>query len=253
MRLRPVQSFALTTCVLGVLSASLDGRSASPTAGSQPSTASSSDPALQEAVRAAVTEPSLSGAAIGVNIVDVDSGRALAEFSEHLPLNPASNAKLYTAAAALAILHGEHHYETTLSGNLRGEAVAGPLVLRGYGDPSLKTADLWEMVQELKDYGVKRIDGDIDVDQAFYDEQTKPPDFDQQPNEWSGFRAPISAVALNENCITIAVYPSPSGAPARVELDPPGFVDVAGTVDTVHAAGADTVLVELAGTADQRM
>ncbi len=205
-------------------------------------------PELDAAVRAIASERSLGGATVGIAILDVDSGRLLAAVNEHTALNPASNAKLYTAGAALATLHGEHRFETTLSGKLEGAAVQGPLSLHGYGDPSLTTADLWELVQGLKEFGVTRVDGDVVVDQAFYDELTTPPAFDQQPNEWASFRAPVSAVALDENCVTMTVRPSSqAGGPAHVEFDPPGFVDVDGTVRTAAPGGADTVELTLSG------
>jgi D-alanyl-D-alanine carboxypeptidase/D-alanyl-D-alanine-endopeptidase (penicillin-binding protein 4) len=196
---------------------------------------------------AAASERALGSASVGIAIVDVDSGRWLAAVNEHLALNPASNAKLYTAGAALAILRGEHRYNTTLSGKLGGDAVSGPLGLHGFGDPSLKTSDLWAMVQELKGYGVKRVEGDIVVDQEFYDELTTPPGFEQQPNEWAAFRAPVSAVALDENCVTLTVRPSAVGAAAQLEVDPPGLVDLDGSVRTAHAGAADDVQLELAG------
>jgi D-alanyl-D-alanine carboxypeptidase/D-alanyl-D-alanine-endopeptidase (penicillin-binding protein 4) len=103
------------------------------------------------------------------------------------------------------------------------------------------------MVEELKGYGVRRVDGDVVVDQRFYDEQTTPPAFEQQPNEWAGFRAPVSAVALDENCITMTVRPSSAGGAARVDFDPPGFVDVDGSIKTAQGGGADTVELGLAG------
>src|ERR1019366_3689575 len=209
------------------------------------STAPSADlvPELDAAARAIASDRALSGASVGIAILDVDSGRMLAAVNEHLALNPASNAKLYTAGAALATLHGERRYETTLSGRLDGEAVGG-LALRGYGDPSLATEDLWALVQELRAYGVTRVDGDIAVDQAFYDDQTTPVAFEQQPNEWASFRAPIGAVALDENCVTLTVRPA-GGGTARVEFDPPGFVDVDGTIRTAASGGADTVELAL--------
>jgi D-alanyl-D-alanine carboxypeptidase/D-alanyl-D-alanine-endopeptidase (penicillin-binding protein 4) len=92
-------------------------------------------PALDNAARAIGTNRALEGASVGIAVLDVDSGRMLAAFDEHLALNPASNAKLYTAGAALATLHGEHRYETVLTGKLEGDSVAGPLSVRGYGDP----------------------------------------------------------------------------------------------------------------------
>jgi hypothetical protein len=90
----------------------------------------------------------------------------------------------------------------------RATRSSGSLGLRGFGDPSLKTADLWAMVQELKGYGVKRVEGDIVVDQRVLRRADDPPAFEQQPNEWAAFRAPVSAVALDENCVTLTVRPS---------------------------------------------
>jgi D-alanyl-D-alanine carboxypeptidase/D-alanyl-D-alanine-endopeptidase (penicillin-binding protein 4) len=203
-------------------------------------------PEFQAAARALANEHSFKDASVSIAILDVDSGRMLAAEGEHLALNPASNAKLYTAATALAMLHGDHKFETTLSGTAKSGAVVGSLVLRGHGDPSFSTADLWAMVSELKAEGITKVTGDILVDQRFFDEETTPPAFEQQPNEWAAFRAPVSAVALNENTVTLAVRPTQVGNAALVAFDPPGFVDVEGEVKTSDA-GADTVGLALAG------
>ena len=206
-----------------------------------------------EAAIASITRESLfKEAAIGIAVLDIDSGHYLAVSHEHDPLNPASNAKLYTAACALATLHGDHRYETTLSGRIKGSVVSGPLILRGYGDPSLRSADLWELAQDLKGRGIRKVEGDIVVDQRFFDEQTTPPAFEQQPREWAAFRAPVSAVAVNENTLTMTVRPTSAGSPAIVTFDPPGYVDADGTIQSVEGGGADTVGLALAGS-DMRM
>ncbi|HVJ92371.1 MAG TPA: D-alanyl-D-alanine carboxypeptidase/D-alanyl-D-alanine-endopeptidase [Labilithrix sp.] len=215
---------------------------------SQPSPSSGSEqasraPELAAAVRAIVHDRALKDAQIGVVIMDVETGNIVASSGEHLVLNPASNAKLYTAAAALAMLKATHRYQTTLSGTVQNGGVSG-LVLRGRGDPSLRSRDLWQMALELKAHGVRRVDGDIFVDQKFFDEQTTPPAFEQQPNEWASFRAPVSAVALNGNTVTLTVRPTTTGQPATAWFDPPGFVDVDGTVKTGED-GADAVILEL--------
>ncbi len=235
---------------LGALAATvLVARHAVPQSPAAAASAAAGDraPELEAAVRAITHDGTFKGAQIGISIVDVDTGHYLASTNEHLPLNPASNAKIYTAAAALALVRGDHRYETSLSGTLKKDAVAGGLVIRGHGDPSLTTADLSAMVNELRTYGVHRVDGDVIVDQQFYDEQTTPPAFEQQPNEWSYFRAPVSAVALNENCIILTIRPaSGSGGTAQASFDPPGFVDVEGSIRTGDK-GADNVTVALAG------
>jgi serine-type D-Ala-D-Ala carboxypeptidase/endopeptidase (penicillin-binding protein 4) len=170
------------------------------------------------------------GMFVGVEAIEVDTGRVVVAAGEHQALNPASNAKLVTAITALAVLKPEHVFETGLYGpSTKGPVLSGGLVLRGYGDPSLSVGDLYEMALELKRDGVKRIDGGIAVDQRFHDDQYVPPAFEQQPNEWMPFRAPVAAVSLNENVIVATIRPG-GGDHAIVSFWPPGFVDVEGTV-----------------------
>ncbi|MFO0662577.1 MAG: D-alanyl-D-alanine carboxypeptidase/D-alanyl-D-alanine-endopeptidase [Polyangiaceae bacterium] len=201
--------------------------------------ASGSNPTIEAAVRTLVADKGVSGAQIGVTVLDVDSGRVLAQHDERTVLNPASNAKVYTAAAALSLLHGNHRYQTTLYGTIKGSSVEA-LTLRGYGDPSLKTDDFISMARDLYNRGVRKVDGDLSLDQRFFDDQTTPPAFEQQPNEWAPFRAPVSALAVNENTVTLTVRPGGSGGSAHYSFDPPGFVDAEGSIKTTDS-GADNV------------
>jgi D-alanyl-D-alanine carboxypeptidase/D-alanyl-D-alanine-endopeptidase (penicillin-binding protein 4) len=118
--------------------------------------------------------------------------------------------------------------------------------LRGHGDPSFVTQDLWDMVQDLKGMGVKRVEGDILVDQRFFDDSFVPPAFEQQPNEWAYFRAPVSALALNSNTVRMTVHPTSAESPALVVFDPPGFVDIDGAVKTAAEGTPQNVRLELA-------
>src|SRR5262249_38174168 len=62
---------------------------------------------------------------------------------------------------------------------------------------------------------------------------------------WAPFRAPVCAVSLEENAVTMNVVPQKAGAPAVVWFDPPGFVDVHGTVETKRAGAGDGVRLTL--------
>ncbi len=158
-------------------------------------------------------------------------------------MNPASNAKLLTAAAALRVLGGEHRFLTGLYGRVDSDAI-DELVLRGDGDPSLRTPDLWAMASELRAAGVRRVRA-IAVDQSFFDEHYVPPAFEQQPGEWAPFRAPVAAVSLNENTVLFSVRAAKEGIDASVDVDPPGFVDLTGSVATSRAGDPEKLLVGL--------
>jgi D-alanyl-D-alanine carboxypeptidase/D-alanyl-D-alanine-endopeptidase (penicillin-binding protein 4) len=139
--------------------------------------------------------------------------------------------KLVTAGAALRYLGAGAVFTTGLYGRLQDGRI-DTLVLRGDGDPSLTSDDLALFAAELRARGVKQV-GDILVDQSAFDERFVPPGFEQQPDEWAAFRAPVSAVAVDRNSVFVTIAPGTGGAPARVGFEPPGFVDVEGEIATV--------------------
>jgi D-alanyl-D-alanine carboxypeptidase/D-alanyl-D-alanine-endopeptidase (penicillin-binding protein 4) len=183
------------------------------------------------------------GGSLAVSVVEVESGSVISAHHDRDALNPASNMKLLTSAAAMSQMSATYQFRTALYGKRNGPVVE-ELVLRGVGDPSLTTADLWEMAAELRRSGVRKVQGDLLVDQSFFDDQFLPPGFEQQPNEWAYFRAPVSAVALNRNALSMSVYPTNKDQPASVSFDPPGAVDVAGSVKT-SAAGPESITLLL--------
>ena len=207
-------------------------------------TEAAKSPALQKAVDALVKTISKYGGKVGVSIVEVETGSVLAAYNADEGLNPASNMKLLTAAAALDTFGGDHRYQTALYGERKGNSVHN-LVLRSYGDPSLTTRDLWELVSDLKASGVTRVQGDLLVDQSYFDSSFVPQGFEQQPDEWAYFRAPVSAIALNRNAVTMSVTPTTEGQRAVISFDPPGVVSTDGAIKTAEKGEADSVQLQL--------
>jgi D-alanyl-D-alanine carboxypeptidase/D-alanyl-D-alanine-endopeptidase (penicillin-binding protein 4) len=173
-------------------------------------------------------------AELGLAVRDLGTGRDLVEAGAARPLNPASNAKLVTAAVALAELGPSFRFHVGVLGTIE-DGVAARLVLRGNGDPSFSSAELRGFAEQLVAQGLKRVRGDLLVDQSQFDDVYTPPAFEQQPGEWAAFRAPVSAVALDRNTTTLRVFPTEVGQPARVEFEPPGYVSVQGEVLTEKA------------------
>lgn len=197
----------------------------------RPAQALEAIPELQASLDAASRWATSGHARFGACFLDARTGAELASVSPDTAENPASNMKLVTAGAALRYLGPAAVFTTGLYGKLQDGRV-GSLVLRGDGDPSLTSEDLALFAAELRARGVKQV-GDILVDQSAFDERFVPPGFEQQPDEWAAFRAPVSAVAVDRNSVLVTIAPGTAGAPARVGFEPPGFVDVEGEIATV--------------------
>ncbi|MFT3774864.1 MAG: D-alanyl-D-alanine carboxypeptidase/D-alanyl-D-alanine-endopeptidase [Minicystis sp.] len=236
-----VRSFRRAASVAAMLAVSAIARPGGAQPAVPPAAARVDAAPIKDAVAQLAADVQRWGGTVGVQVIDVQSGDPIAALSEHRALNPASNAKLWTAAAALRILGGQHRFLTGLYGKIEGDAV-DELVLRGDGDPSLRTADLWTMAAELRAAGVRRVRA-IVVDQSFFDDQYVPPAFEQQPNEWAAFRAPVAPVSLNENTVTFSVRATKDGTDALVDVEPPGFVDLVGSIATTHRHDPEKVAV----------
>jgi serine-type D-Ala-D-Ala carboxypeptidase/endopeptidase (penicillin-binding protein 4) len=183
------------------------------------------------------------GGRFGGTFIDVTSGAEIASFLADAPLNPASNQKLVTAAVALRHLGGRYAFTTGLYGQIAGGRV-DELVLRSQGDPSLTRGDLEAFARTLAEKGVRAV-GDVSVDQSAFDDQFVPPGFEQQPDEWAAFRAPVSAVSLERNSVLVSIAPGGLGAPAKVSFEPQGFVDVDGRIKTAPRGARQAVHVGL--------
>jgi D-alanyl-D-alanine carboxypeptidase/D-alanyl-D-alanine-endopeptidase (penicillin-binding protein 4) len=189
------------------------------------------------------------GGALHAALADATTGVELCGIRSAVVENPASNQKLITAAAALHYLGPDFTYRTGLFGKLENGTVP-KLVIRGEGDPSLSSSALGAMVKTLLSRGVRAV-REILVDQSAFDDQFVPPAFDQQPGEWSAFRAPISAVAVDGNATTFCVEATKRGEPARVWFEPLGFVEIDGGVATVGADSKGYPRLTLKGKGDR--
>ena len=87
-----------------------------------------------------LSDPQVARGFWGIEIVDVATGKTLYKRNEDKLFTPASNAKLFTTAAALALIGPEYRFRTTVEttgmvdkyGRLNGD-----LVLVGRGDPNI--------------------------------------------------------------------------------------------------------------------
>ena len=223
--------------------ASVEPSRAAPSDARQPQAKTSKQlEALAAEIDAVLAEPFLSNAAIGVSVVDLRDGKVLYRRNEDKPLNPASNMKLVTTAAALALLGPEHRYATGLyhkDGAIKGTVLEGDVYLRGSGDPNLVTENLYLLAGNLRALGITKITGGVIVDASRFDRDELPPGFDQK-EELASYRAPSGATAVNYNTFVLRVRPGdgPDKTP-RTFIDPPvGSIEVVNEAKTVKGSRA---------------
>jgi len=108
------------------------------------------------------------GASVTALAFDLQSGRSLAAYNPQQRLNAASLTKLVLGAAALEAWEPERTLATELygSGNLVQGRLEGSLILQGQADPTLEHRDLWLLAAQLRQAGVREVQGDLVVGTA---------------------------------------------------------------------------------------
>ncbi len=55
-----------------------------------------------------------------------------------------------------------------IKGRFINGIVYGDLIIKGYGDPTLKSSDIPKIIDELKEKGIKKINGNIIIDRSYF-------------------------------------------------------------------------------------
>jgi D-alanyl-D-alanine carboxypeptidase/D-alanyl-D-alanine-endopeptidase (penicillin-binding protein 4) len=139
-------------------------------------------------------------------------GQMVASKNADLPLRPASNVKIITAAVALEVLGAGHTYTTEVRGSAQGGVVTGDLYLVGGGDPLLSSSwwkgpntkyppfnvtPIESLAQSIHDAGITQINGAIIGDASRYDDEWYAPTWTKDVRFTEG--GPVSALLVNDS------------------------------------------------------
>lgn len=124
-----------------------------------------------------VSSRSINAPHTAVLIVDLADGRELVSHNASKPLIPASIMKAVTTATLLEKVGHDFRYETVVSytGNIENGRLEGNLIVEASGDPSLNSVHeplspdfVAEIVDALKNKGIREIAGTVIVDESGY-------------------------------------------------------------------------------------
>ena len=190
--------------------------------------------------------------------VSID-GEPVVAVNETLPLRPASNVKLVTAAVALEVLGPEFVYTTAIKGEMNAAGVVeGNLYFVGGGDPVLNST-WWQgpnknyppfnrtSIESLADLsqaaGVTAITGSVVGDASRYDNEQYPPSWSSDVRFTDG--GPVSALLVNDSRESATKAASDPVVGAAVVLSAllveRGITVATPAVAGVTPAGADTI------------
>ena len=170
---------------------------------------------LRERLDRAITVTGVSRAQTGAFAFDLRTGRVVYGLNRSRSLAPASNEKLGVALTALDRLGPSYRIRTQVlgQGTRTGSTWNGRLVLRGFGDPTLTSADLRTLASALRSAGLRRVTGRIAGDESFFDKRRTA----------SGWRAsyyknespPLSALVVDRARVAGRTVDNPALAAAR--------------------------------------
>ncbi|HEY7724718.1 MAG TPA: D-alanyl-D-alanine carboxypeptidase/D-alanyl-D-alanine-endopeptidase [Anaeromyxobacteraceae bacterium] len=201
--------------------------------------------ALPESLDRLVRESALAGARVGVAVLSLDGGGVVYARDADALLNPASNVKLFTAAAALHRLGPGYRFETEIWTTGEGaDGAVGALHVRGKGDPTWTTERLWSLAGEIGFHGVRLVRGDVVVDDRWFDAEPEAPGYEQEEGDHA-YLAPAGAVSLNGNAFAVHLGPGPRpGARVRAEVEPASdFLELVNRAVTAKVGARRRVVV----------
>jgi serine-type D-Ala-D-Ala carboxypeptidase/endopeptidase (penicillin-binding protein 4) len=219
--------------------------------------------ALGATIEALLTDPSVSRAHWGIAVTTLD-GAPIYGLNEGQSFRPASNAKLFTTAAAMALLGPDRTVTTVayFSPPAPDGTVIGDLTLAGSGDANLSgrtipyvhhaatsvqqpSPDPLRYVDEIAagvaNKGVRHITGDIVGSDFPWEPYAQ--GWEEDDLLW-GYSAPVSMLAINDNQLVLTITPSTGLAQkAIVALEPDlGYYRVESTVRTTDE-DTDSVVI----------
>lgn len=191
------------------------------------------DPALDVKINNILAASTLSPHATAVVAAFADSGQTITALNGNTPLNPASCTKIITSAAVLDALGPNYQFETNFYSDtrLQADGKIHNLYIKGNGDPSLVTEELYRIAYNFVSRGVKSITGDIVIDDSYFDGPWYPR---KNGNNGRAYTALTSAVSVNFNSVKLIIAPGPKvGSKAKVTTEPPTpYINIVGKVRT---------------------
>ncbi|WP_018149873.1 D-alanyl-D-alanine carboxypeptidase/D-alanyl-D-alanine endopeptidase [Leeia oryzae] len=125
---------------------------------------------LPASVADALKTARLPDSALSLFVQPVDENNPSLAFRAEMPVNPASTMKLLTTYAALEILGPAYQWQTQVisAGHLEQDVWQGDIYIKAQGDPKFTQEQLWLLLRQLRQRGIREINGELKLDRSYF-------------------------------------------------------------------------------------
>lgn len=196
------------------------------------------------------------GAQVSASAIDLSTGGTIPGLNPDVRLTPASLTKLITAAATLQEWPADKMFRTALlsTGSVHSGVLAGDLILRSAGDPSLDDHSLWTLAAQLKGFDISSVSGGLAISLSPFGAVAcgAKDRCDAQRLSDRAYNAPIAALGVDFGNWCVLVRPTQVGSDAQVRGCGVAHLPIrmTGTVKTISAGSRQTLWVERETDAD---
>jgi len=186
-----------------------------------PSDLELSEKSLPVGIRSVLKLRHLPANSLSIHVENLDTGETVLAWNDDEARNPASVMKLLTTLVALDQLGPAYTWKTEiyLLGSVVGDTLEGDILLKGHGDPFLVTERVWQMLRNLRRSGIRRISGDLLLDDSYF--QVLPSDpgaFDREPLR--AYNVIPNALMMNFKVVRYYFEPDTEQEKVHVVVDP---------------------------------
>ena len=141
-------------------------------------------------------------------VQEVNSKKPILAINPRILRQPASLAKLFTTFIALDYLGPGYQWQTEIfSSDSILDGSTEYLMFRGSGDPYLTKENIWLIVNQLQNLGLKTIEDGLLLDQSYFEaNQSNSGDFDNDPLR--PYNLMPSALSANFNTVDFTLAPN---------------------------------------------
>jgi D-alanyl-D-alanine carboxypeptidase/D-alanyl-D-alanine-endopeptidase (penicillin-binding protein 4) len=158
---------------------------------------------------------------IAIDVYDLTAEEIILKKNEKLLLHPASNQKIITTAAALLFLGMDYSFETSIyhTGEIIDSVCDGDIYIVGGCDPDFSLNDLVSLTSSLREFGIKKIKGNLYGDISFLDSLYWGKGWMWDDEPYSDFPH-LTPLTVNDASVKFIVSPANIGEPVKIFLEP---------------------------------